>query len=80
MTSRCQRTNLARHLEYGLECRVDLCSCGHVHLGIGPLTLRIEPEALRIIGAALSEANRRLDKTMGKCVANDQSLERDSLN
>lgn len=39
---------------------VELCSCGSIHLGIGPLTLRIEPPAFRALAALLAAADRRL--------------------
>lgn len=39
---------------------VDLCSCGSLHLGIGPLTRRIEPPAFRALAALVAVADRRL--------------------
>ena len=27
-------------------CRIDQCTCGHLHLHVGPVTLRVTPDVL----------------------------------
>lgn len=39
---------------------VELCSCGSVHLGIGPMTLRIEPATFERFADVIVEARQRL--------------------
>ena len=41
--------------------RIDLCSCGQVHLSIGPTTVRLAPAVVRALGDALRTAIARLD-------------------
>ncbi|QDE70575.1 hypothetical protein BHS07_28985 [Myxococcus xanthus] len=36
------------------------CSCGHIHLAMGPVTIRVEEEVLRAIGMTLAEALQQL--------------------
>jgi hypothetical protein len=52
----CGKTVLAR----GPCAEVTRCSCGHLHLAVGPVTLRLEEEVLRAIGLTLAEALQRL--------------------
>ena len=40
----------------GNSCRVEACSCGHVHVTAGPITLRMEPGALQAFAAVLARA------------------------
>ncbi|MEM9491329.1 MAG: hypothetical protein AAGC55_19435 [Myxococcota bacterium] len=58
----CTRHNLAEGLRRGYACRIDRCSCGHVHLVIGALTLRIDEETLRGIGMVMAAAIAKLDE------------------
>lgn len=55
----CSRERLAGHP--GLQ--VDLCQCGCVHLTIGSVTLRLQPDALietaTVLGVAAAELERR---------------------
>lgn len=51
----CRRT-----LAQSQSSRVDLCSCGHVHLSIGPVTLRLEPVVLQSISTVLDQAVEQL--------------------
>lgn len=51
----CRRT-----LAQSQSSRVDLCSCGHVHLSIGPVTLRLEPMVLQNIHMVLDQAVEQL--------------------
>jgi hypothetical protein len=41
-------------------CRIDHCSCGHLHLSIGPVTLRVDANVLAHLCATLGEARRQL--------------------
>jgi hypothetical protein len=41
--------------------RIDLCSCGQVHVSIGPTTVRLAPPVARALGDALRTAMARLD-------------------
>ncbi len=43
--------------------RIDLCSCGQVHMSIGPTTIRLAPAVLRSLGDALRTAVARLEQT-----------------
>lgn len=49
-----------RILAQSQSSRVDLCSCGHVHLSIGPVTLRLEPMVLQSISTVLDQAVEQL--------------------
>ncbi|NOK21293.1 hypothetical protein HMI50_30170 [Corallococcus carmarthensis] len=37
------------------------CSCGHIHLAVGPVTLRLEEDVLRALGHTLVEAIQQLE-------------------
>jgi hypothetical protein len=39
---------------------VELCSCGSVHLGIGPLTIRIDPGTFEHVARMMRSAQERL--------------------
>ncbi len=52
----CDRTVLAR----GPCAEVTRCSCGHIHLAMGPVTIRVEEGVLRAIGLTLTEAVQQL--------------------
>lgn len=52
----CGKTVLAR----GPCAEVTRCTCGHLHLAMGPVTLRLEEDVLRAIGVTLVEAIQRL--------------------
>lgn len=41
--------------------RIDLCTCGQVHVSIGPTTMRLAPSVLRALGDALRTAIARLE-------------------
>lgn len=40
---------------------VTRCSCGHIHLAVGPVTLRLEEDVLRALGHTLLEAIQQLE-------------------
>ncbi len=52
----CGKTVLAR----GPCAEVTRCSCGHIHLAMGPVTIRVEEEVLRAIGMTVAEALHQL--------------------
>ena len=52
--SECRRTTLAE----GRAGRVELCSCGTVHLSIGGVTVRLPAAAVRALRDMLDEAMR----------------------
>lgn len=52
----CGKTVLAR----GPCAEVTRCSCGHIHLAMGPVTIRVEEDVLRAIGMTLAEALHQL--------------------
>jgi hypothetical protein len=54
--SACEQTVLARS-SLG---RVARCSCGHIHVGVGPVTLRLERPALRALAELIAEAEAAL--------------------
>ena len=41
--------------------RIDLCSCGQVHVSIGPTTVRLAQPVVRALGDALRTALARLE-------------------
>jgi hypothetical protein len=41
--------------------RIDLCSCGQVHVSIGPTTVRLAQPVVRALGEALRTALARLE-------------------
>jgi hypothetical protein len=49
-----------RVLATGETTLVEQCSCGHVHLTIGGVTLRLDPESLPPIADVLGDAARAL--------------------
>ncbi|RKI62191.1 hypothetical protein D7X55_22345 [Corallococcus sp. AB049A] len=53
----CCRSVLAR----GPCAEVTRCSCGHIHLAVGPVTLRLEEDVLRALGHTLVEAIHQLE-------------------
>jgi len=46
-------------LAEGPVCMVEECSCGVLHLSIGPVTLRLQSDAVESMWATLGEALRR---------------------
>ncbi|MCK8497186.1 MULTISPECIES: hypothetical protein [Myxococcus] len=54
----CGKKVLAR----GPCAEVTRCTCGHIHLAMGPVTIRVEEEVLRAIGMTLAEAVHNLDE------------------
>ena len=60
----CCRTVLAR----GPCAEVTRCSCGHIHLAMGPVTLRVEEDVLRAIGLTVAEALQQLGEREGSPV------------
>jgi len=52
----CGKTVLAR----GPCAEVTRCTCGHLHLAMGPVALRLEEDVLRAIGVTLVEAIQQL--------------------
>lgn len=57
----CRSVNLAANP----AARVDLCSCGCVHLDIGPVRLRLAPEVLPKVAEVLGVAIERLGRGVG---------------
>ncbi|MCP3103288.1 hypothetical protein LZ198_30845 [Myxococcus sp. K15C18031901] len=57
----CGKTVLAR----GPCAEVTRCTCGHIHLAMGPVTIRVEEEVLRAIGMTLAEALHNLADAEG---------------
>lgn len=53
----CQPQRLAAHG----PIRIDLCSCGQVHVSIGPTTVRLAQPVARALGDALRTAMARLE-------------------
>ena len=53
----CRSTVLAS----GPCAEVARCSCGHVHLNLGPLTIRLEDSVLRAVTITLGEAVARIE-------------------
>lgn len=47
------------------HCRLAHCACGIVHLTMGPLTLRLEPEVLEALADTCTRAARALRQTRG---------------
>jgi len=56
MTNPCNRRTLA----VGEFAMVEQCTCGAVHVTIGPVTLRLSASAIAPIASTLSEAARGL--------------------
>lgn len=46
----------ARHLAGNGACNVGQCTCGMLHVTVGPLTLRLEPGAAETLRDVLSAA------------------------
>lgn len=52
----CQPVNLAANA----AARIDLCSCGNLHLHLGPVMLRLSPQMLPKVAEVLDLALLRL--------------------
>ena len=52
----CCRTLLAR----GPSAEVARCSCGHIHLSLGPMTIRLDEETLHAVWHTMGDALRAL--------------------
>lgn len=55
--SSCRQTLLAR----GATAQLTRCSCGHLHLALGPVTLRLEEGALRDVLGTVGEGLAALE-------------------
>ena len=55
-TTPCWRTLLAR----GPSAEVTLCSCGHIHLSVGPVTIRMDEDTLHAAWHTVGDALRAL--------------------
>lgn len=53
---RCERSTLA----HGPVGKVEVCSCGMVHVCVGPVTLRLEPGAVAPLVRMLAEGHEAL--------------------
>ena len=42
-------------------CKVEACDCGTLHLTLGPLTLRLERDAVQDLQGTLASALQRMD-------------------
>jgi hypothetical protein len=56
------RPCLPRRLAAHGPIRIDLCSCGQIHLSIGATTVRLAQPLARALGEALRTALARLDQ------------------
>lgn len=56
-TDGCTRRTLAT----SEGCKVEECDCGTLHLTLGPVTLRLEREAVKDLHGTLASALERLD-------------------
>ncbi|ATB31694.1 hypothetical protein [Melittangium boletus] len=54
----CCRTILAR----GPSAEVARCSCGHIHLSIGPVTIRLDEDSLHAAWHTVGDALRALSE------------------
>ncbi|MET0406570.1 MAG: hypothetical protein ABW123_29400, partial [Cystobacter sp.] len=52
----CCRTLLAR----GPSAEVARCSCGHIHLSLGPMTIRLDEETLHAMWHTVGDALRAI--------------------
>lgn len=57
-TRRCRPETLAAQG----PVRIDLCSCGQVHLSISALTVRLSPRMLQVVSDAARTALTRLER------------------
>ena len=61
----CCRTLLAR----GPSAEVTRCSCGHIHLSVGPVTLRMDEDTLHAAWHTMGDALRALAEEAREAVA-----------
>lgn len=54
-----------RILAQGSVCRVEACDCGVLHVSFGPVTLRLQREAVASLTRTLGEALRKSDPAHG---------------
>ncbi len=76
----CVQQTLAERRNLGCFYRVALCSCGHLHLSIGPVTVRLQPEALRDLDWLIDSAVATMDETSCPGATAAGTRDRDSLN
>ena len=62
---RCQREVL---VESSLA-KIELCTCGMIHLTTGALTVRLERQAFDALSATINEAHDRLQLRKSSCKA-----------
>ena len=55
-----QRPCRRRPLAHNAICSVEVCDCGALHLSIGAVTLRLQPDALASIAEVIGEGAREL--------------------
>ena len=53
-------------LAEGPFCQIDECGCGTIHLSVGALTLRLEPEVAESIWNTLGQGLRRQATRTGR--------------
>ncbi len=58
----CHRTTLA----CGPAGLVQLCGCGAVHLSVGPVTMRLTPQACESLSRTLADAAGQLRRELGR--------------
>jgi hypothetical protein len=58
---RCIREGLAK----GKNVSVERCSCGHVHVTLGPLTVRIDATTLAELANVVGAASARVEEREG---------------
>lgn len=51
----------SRRLAAQGQIRIDLCSCGQVHVSVGAMTVRLAQPVARALGDALRTAMHRLE-------------------
>lgn len=59
-TSPCRRTVLAS----GPSAEVARCTCGHLHLSVGPVTLRMDEDTLHAAWHTMGDALRSLTEPL----------------
>ncbi|WP_257454396.1 hypothetical protein [Archangium lipolyticum] len=57
-TPTCCRTLLA----HGPSAEVARCTCGHIHLSLGPMTIRMDEDTLHAVWHTMGDALRALSR------------------
>jgi hypothetical protein len=70
-SNRCERAVVAE----GPGARIERCNCGAVHLSLGPVTVRLDPESFESFAVTVAYASARMARPSPHLRAVDSDLD-----